>query len=147
MIDPLQKELLDRFQRGFPLSPCPFAVIAEEMGLTEDAVLAHYRELKRQGALSRIGAVVRPGRTGASTLAATAAEDDELARIAARISEFPGVNHNYEREDALNLWFVVHAASNDALEETLAQMERAIERPIFSFPMEKSYHLDTGFAL
>ena len=60
--------------------------------------------------LSRVGFIVRPNTAGASTLAAMSVPESELAAVAARISARPEVNHNYEREHRLNLWFVVAAA-------------------------------------
>ena len=42
----------------------------------------------------------RPNRIGASTLAALAAPPDRLEQVAALVSAFAGVNHNYEREHA-----------------------------------------------
>ena len=60
----------------------------------------------RDGVVSRIGAVFRPGSIGVSTLAALAVPPADLARVAALVSARPEVNHNYEREHRYNLWFV-----------------------------------------
>ena len=64
--------LLNDFQHDFPLTPTPYADIARELGVTEDEVIARLRELKQAGAVSRVGAVVRPNTVGVSTLAAMA---------------------------------------------------------------------------
>lgn len=63
-------DLLNRWQRGFPLEPRPFARIAEDAGLDADDVLERYRAFVASDVLSRIGMVFRPNRVGASTLAA-----------------------------------------------------------------------------
>ena len=72
MLGEIDRRLLNEFQHDFPLDPQPFATIAEELGTDEQTVLERLSYLKRFGALSRVGAVLRPNRVGASTLAALA---------------------------------------------------------------------------
>ena len=66
------------------------------------------------GRISRIGAVLRPGCFGASTLVAMAVPAARLAEVAGLVNAFPGVNHNYQREHAYNLWFVLTAGDSGA---------------------------------
>ena len=68
----LDRRLLNDFQQDFPLSPTPYADMARDLGVTEAEVLARLEALKGAGAVSRIGAVVRPNTIGVSTLAAMA---------------------------------------------------------------------------
>ena len=44
---------------------------------------------------------------GAFTLAAMQVPPDELDTVAAAVNEWPEVAHNYERDHALNMWFVI----------------------------------------
>jgi siroheme decarboxylase len=75
-----RRRLLNDFQQDFPLSPTPYADMARALGVTEEEVLARLRELKQAGAISRVGAVVRPNTVGVSTLAAMAVPPEELER-------------------------------------------------------------------
>ena len=111
MLDEGDCRLIDEFQRDFPLEPEPFRAIAERLGLDESEVLASLIRLGETGVISRLGAVLRPNCAGASTLAAMAAPADKLEAIAEIVNAEPGVNHNYEREHAVNLWFVVTGAN------------------------------------
>ena len=90
--------LLNDFQHGFPLCAQPFVRVAHAVGSTEDAVLATYGQLHQSGCLSRIGAVFAPRRMGASILAALSVPPEQLDAVAAVVSQFAEVNHNYERE-------------------------------------------------
>ncbi|MDD5214765.1 MAG: Lrp/AsnC family transcriptional regulator, partial [Methylococcales bacterium] len=103
----LQKKLLNDFQRNFPLSPTPYADIATTLNVTEEQVLQAFEELGKQAAISRIGAIIPPNQIGVSTLAAMSVPEDELERVALQVNHFREVNHNYERENVVNLWFVV----------------------------------------
>jgi DNA-binding Lrp family transcriptional regulator len=69
-LDDRERDLLNAFQRGFPLTSRPFAEVAETLGVDEDAVIETARRLQASGAISRLGAVTRPNTAGASTLAA-----------------------------------------------------------------------------
>jgi len=139
--------LLNGWQRHFPLEPRPFARIAERAGLDAAAVLARYRVLAAEGALSRVGAVFRPNTVGASTLAAMCVPPEALDRVAAQVSAQPEVNHNYEREHALNLWFVATAVDAASLEAALARIEQLSGHAVLRLPLLEEYHIDLGFDL
>jgi DNA-binding Lrp family transcriptional regulator len=139
--------LLNEFQRGFPLTPTPFAEIAVRLGSDESTVLATLRRLQADGTISRVGAVFAPRAVGASTLAALAVPRDRLEAVAAMVSAHPGVNHNYEREHAFNLWFVATAADEAALSALLAEIGGATACSPIALPLLEEFHIDLGFDL
>ena len=143
----LDRALLNDFQRDFPLEPRPFAAIANRLGVTEAAVLERYRYLAERGAVSRIGAVVRPHRAGWSTLAAMEVPAAELEETAALVSRYREVNHNYEREHGLNLWFVVTAPSRRRVKEVLSDITARSGHDVIELPLEAAYRVDLGFPL
>ena len=139
--------LLNEWQRDFPLEPRPFARIAQAVGTSEQAVIAAYREMSRQGLVSRVGAVFAPRRLGASALAALAAPPERLEEVAARVTREPAINHNYQREHRYNLWFVVTAASRAQLDQVVAGIERDTGCAVIVLPLEEEFHIDLGFDL
>ena len=143
----LEFRLLNEFQRDFPLCPAPFAELAVRLGVGEKLVLTELERLRREGKISRVGAVFAPKRIGASTLAAMAVPPERLAAVAATVNRFPEVNHNYEREHRYNLWFVVTAASEGRLQATLGAIEKAAGFPLLSLPLLEEFHIDLGFPL
>jgi len=143
----LEFRLLNEFQRDFPLCPAPFAELAVRLGVGEKLVLAELERLRREGKISRVGAVFAPKRIGASTLAAMAVPPERLAAVAATVNRFPEVNHNYEREHRYNLWFVVTAASEGRLQATLGAIEKAAGYALLSLPLLEEFHIDLGFPL
>lgn len=146
-LNDLEKRLLNEYQKGLPLSPTPFRDMAERLGTSEALVLKILDRLQQLGVVSRVGPVFRPKRVGASTLAAMAVPEALLESVAARISAYPEVNHNYEREDHYNLWFVVTAPNQQRLEQVLQEMERETGYAILNLPLEKQFHIDLGFPL
>lgn len=147
MLTDLQKRLLNDFQRDFPLSPTPYRDIAERLSVTEADVLAAFAELNDQQLISRIGAVIPPNQIGVSTLAAMSVPDAQLADVAAFVSAFPEVNHNYEREHRLNLWFVVVAANAGQLQAVIERIERHTGLTVLQLPLLDDFFIDLGFKL
>jgi len=143
----LHKRLLNYFQKNFPLSSTPYADIAAQLHVTEAEVLAALHELSDLDIVSRVGAVFRPHRIGASTLAAIAVPAKQLESVADIVSALPEVNHNYEREHDFNLWFVVTASSEAHLQAVLLEIEEKTGLSVMSLPMEADYHIDLGFEL
>lgn len=141
------KRLLNRGQRDFPLTPRPFADLGRELGMTEAETMAAAGRLLEQQIVGRIGAVVRPNTAGASTLAAVAAPLDRVDAVADIISAQPEVNHNYEREHDLNIWFVVAAADRQAVADVLARIGAQTGLEVVDLPLERAYHIDLGFSL
>jgi len=143
----IDKRLLNDFQRDFPLTSRPYAEIAKTLGISEDEVLARLTALSASGAISRVGPVIRPRTIGVSTLAAMRVPPARLVETAERVSAHPAVNHNYEREHDLNLWFVVTAESGPELQRALNAIEDDAGFTVYSFPMLEDYHIDLGFRL
>lgn len=141
------QRLLDEFQRGFPLTPNPYAALADQLGVREADVLEALRALTTDGTVSRVGAIFPPNTIGVSLLAALAVPGERLADVAGWISTLPEVNHNYEREHRYNLWFVVTAADAQRLGEVLQQIESRTGLRVLRLPLLEEFHIDLGFPL
>ncbi len=139
--------LLNEFQRSFPLEPEPFAKMGERLGMSEDDVVRGLEQLLTVGAISRVGPVFAPGAIGVSTLAAMAVPVSRVGEVARRISELSEVNHNYEREGALNLWFVITAEDDAHLQATLSRIADEVGLPVHDLRLEEEFRIDLGFDL
>ncbi|HAO33020.1 MAG TPA: Lrp/AsnC family transcriptional regulator [Candidatus Competibacter sp.] len=146
-MDAADFNLLNRFQRDFPLVIRPFRRVATLLGCTENDVLAALRRLQAEGKISRVGAVFATRRLGVSTLAALAAPPGRLEAVAAVVNDYPEVNHNYQRENAFNLWFVLTAASRARLQAILADIEQKTGLQVLDLPVLEEFHIDLGFDL
>jgi len=143
----LEKELLDGFQREFPLEPRPYRAIAKRLGCDEDTVLELLGQMNDAGLISRVGPVFAPHRAGASTLAAMAVPADRLDEVATLVSEYDEVNHNYEREHGFNLWFVLAAPDAERIAVVMDDIAMRTGIPVMNLPLEEAFHIDLGFPL
>ncbi len=147
ILNELERRLINEYQKGLPLSPRPYAEMAEHLGCSEEQVMQMLKRLQNLGAISRVGPVFKPKRIGASTLAAMAVPPQRLESVAALISAYPEVNHNYEREHHFNLWFVVTAPDPQRLQQVLDEMSRRTGLEVLDLPLEQQFHIDLGFPL
>jgi DNA-binding Lrp family transcriptional regulator len=143
----LERALLNDFQRGLPLCANPFDEIARTCGVSTRTVLQTLRSLQQRGLISRVGPGFAPCRAGASTLAALAVPAAQLEDVAAYVNTFSEVNHNYQREHAFNLWFVVTAPEREHVEAVLETIEAVTGLPVLDLPLQRSFFIDLGFPL
>lgn len=147
MLSTLHKQLLNDYQQDFPLSPTPYRDIAEQLGVSEAEVLSAFQALSEQQMISRIGPVIAPNSIGCSALVAMAVPDYDLEWVAEVISAYPEVNHNYERENRFNLWFVLVADHEQQLQAVIADIESKTGYQAMLLPMLADYFINLGFEL
>lgn len=143
----LETQLLNNFQHSFPLVHRPFHSIGRRLGMDEKEVIDGFSRLADTGVISRIGPVFSPGSIGVSTLAALSVPDTCVEDIARWLNTFPEINHNYAREHAYNLWFVVTAPHQDWLDGVLHGIADYFGGDMLVLPMIERYHIDLGFDL
>jgi len=148
-MDELDKTILNRIQTRFPLTSRPFADIAREVGTTEDEVLARVARLKESDIIRRIGGNFVPGKVGfVSTLCAAQVPEENLDRFAQTVNAFPGVTHNYLRENSFNVWFTFIAPSMEIIKTNLARIARktGVEK-ILNLPATHVFKIKAKFDL
>lgn len=145
--DPIDRRLLDEFQRDFPVTNHPFQVLGNVLGLEETEVIDRLARMRTAGRITRVGATIAPGAVSASTLAAVAAPDDRLEEVAALIDAEPGVNHNYQREDDWNLWFVATGPDRAHVNDTLARISHRTGLQVLDLRLVRPFNVDLGFRM
>ena len=107
-MDTIDKDLLNRIQREFPLTREPFEVMGRDLGLAGDEVIRRIDTLKRGRVIRQISAIFDTRVLGyQSSLVAASIPSAELNAAAKTINSHPGVSHNYERNNPFNLWYTV----------------------------------------
>ncbi len=120
-----ERAVVNRIQSDFPLTPRPFARIAEELGLSEKQVIDILIHLKETGIIRRIGGNFVPHKLDyVSTLCAAKVPEDQIDSFAAVVNRYPGVTHNYLRKNAYNVWFTFIAPSMDDIQSNLEEISR-----------------------
>jgi len=149
LIDDINRAILNSIQSDFPLAPRPYLAIAEDLGLTEDDVLHRLKRLKEEGIIRRIGGNFVPEKLGfISTLCAARVPEDKIDLFAASVNRYPGVTHNYQRNNEFNIWFTFIAPSMDEIYQNLdkIRLETGIN-DIINLPATKVFKIKAQFDL
>jgi DNA-binding Lrp family transcriptional regulator len=142
-MDEIDSRLVTRLQHGFPLTEQPYLEVAVQFGLTEDELITRLKKLLDDGILTRFGPLYQVERLGGCySLAAIQVPETEYDRIVELVNEFPEVAHNYRREHAFNMWFVVAASSPAEVKRVLFSIERDSTYPVFEFPKLREYFVN-----
>ena len=141
-MDELGRQFINRYQGGFPLVEQPFASVAAELGTDTATLINLTRELLNDGVLSRFGPLYDAACMGGSlTLAALSVPKDRFDEITRLVNDLPEVAHNYQREHALNMWFVIAAETPELLQQTIDRIEQTANLPVYNFPKLQTFYL------
>jgi DNA-binding Lrp family transcriptional regulator len=148
-LDVVDKEILNRIQSDFPIAPNPYAVIAAELDLEEADVLKRVAALKAEGIIRRIGGNFVPHKVGhVSTLCAAQVPEEKLTTFAATVNRYPGVTHNYRRENAYNVWFTFISPSREEIAAHLEEIKAATGvTDILNLPATHVFKIKAQFEL
>ncbi len=149
ILDLIDKKLLNIIQKEFPLSSKPYKDVGEILGISEKEVIDRVKNLKEEKMIRRIGGIFNPKALGyRSTLVALEVESDRLEEVASRISVYPEVTHNYQRNHRYNLWFTIIAENEDRMKEIIDSAQKLTGvKGYMNLPSIRLFKIATYFSL
>ena len=115
-IDQRDRELLGALQGEIPLVSTPFALVGQQIDMSEKEVLKRTERLRREGTIRNLAAQFDPRSLGyRSCLVAARVDSDRIDEAAAVINAHPGVTQNYRRNNDFNLWFTIAVSPTSRL--------------------------------
>ena len=106
VIDAIDRRIIAATQEGLPLTPRPYAQIAEQLGLDADDVMSRMRRLLDIEAIRRIGAVPNHYALGfkGNGMSVWDVPDDYVEEVGQKIGALDFVSHCYHRPRRLPTW-------------------------------------------
>jgi DNA-binding Lrp family transcriptional regulator len=142
-MDDLDRRIVISLQDGFPVCERPFRAAAAELGTTEKELIARVDQLLEEGTLTRFGPLFQIERMGgAFTLAAMEVPPERFDEVAGIINTLPEVAHNYAREHALNMWFVLATEEPEGTAAAVRAIERRTGLEVLLFPKGREYFVE-----
>ena len=146
-MDELDRTIINELQGGFPICDRPFAEVAARLHSTEPEIISRIDLLLKGGTLSRFGPMYHAERMGGSlSLAAMKIPEPDFERVAEILNGIPEVAHNYARDHALSMWFVLATETPREHAAALARIERETGYPVYDMPKVKEYFIGLRFA-
>jgi siroheme decarboxylase len=148
-IDDMDRAILNLIQSDFPITPRPYLAIAQRLGFSENDVIKRLDRLKKKGIIRRIGGNFVPEKLGfVSTLCAARVPEDKIESFAVSVNRYPGVTHNYQRDNKYNVWFTFIAPSMREIEENLKNISQQTGiKEIINLPATKVFKIKAHFDL
>lgn len=116
----IDRRLIEATQAGLPLTPAPYAAIADELGLKEAEVMARLSAMHDSGVIRRIAVAPNHYALGmvANGMTVWDVENAESVRLGEQVGALDFVSHCYLRPRALpdwpyNLFAMVHGADRN----------------------------------
>jgi DNA-binding Lrp family transcriptional regulator len=142
-LDEIDRRIINALQGGFPIADEPYREVANSLGLAEGDLLARLERMLQDRVLTRFGPMFQIERIGGSfVLAAMQVPEADFERVAAIVNSLPEVAHNYRREHAFNMWFVLAADWPGAVPAAIAAIEAATGIEVYPFPKEREYFVE-----
>jgi DNA-binding Lrp family transcriptional regulator len=145
--DPLDRRIINALQGGFPLCEEPYRAVAGSLGIDEAELIGRLQRMLDARVLTRFGPMFQiEAIGGAFVLAALAVPEDRFDEVAAQVNALPEVAHNYRRDHALNMWFVLATETVDGIAQAIARIEQATGLTVYAFPKEREFFVGMKLA-
>jgi len=145
-MDDVDRLIINETQGGFPVTERPFADLAERLDLSEAELINRMRALREDGVLSRFGPLFHAERMGGGlTLAAMAVPEDRYEEVTELVNAHEEVAHNYARDHALNMWFVLATETLERIANVIAEIEAETGIAVLNMPREEEFFIGLRF--
>lgn len=145
-LDAVDRRIINSLQGGFPVCERPFAAAAADIGIAEAELIARVKRLREDNVLSRFGPMYHAEKMGGSfCLAALAVPEERFDEIAAIVNAFPEIAHNYAREHAWNMWFVIATEHPERVAEVVAEIEARTGLAVLAVPKLEEFYVGLRF--
>ena len=142
-MDQIDRDIINGLHGGLAICERPYLEAAQGLGLQEAELIERLARLLKDGVLTRIGPLYQIERMGgAFTLAALHAPLDQYEWVAHCVNALPQVAHNYQREHALNMWFVIATETPYEIEEVIRTIEQETGCDVLNFPKSREYFVE-----
>lgn len=140
------RAIINNLQGGFPLSENPWNDIAGALQLSVDELIGRVQWLQQQGYISRFGPMYHAEKMGgALTLAAMKVPEENYQQVCELVNSHAEVAHNYARDHALNMWFVIATETPGEIDRVIERIEQQTGLRVYNMPKQKEYFLQLKF--
>jgi len=130
----IDKRLIAAIQDGLPIVTRPYAVIGQQLGVTEEEVIERITAMIEDGTIKRFGVVVRHRPLGycANAMVVWDVPDEHVAAVGERFAASPDVTLCYRRgrrrpEWPYNLFCMVHGKDRERVLDSVRRLAQSCD--------------------
>jgi DNA-binding Lrp family transcriptional regulator len=125
--------------------------LAQRIGISEQELLARAQRLQNKGVVRNISPVLESRHLGlnAATLIALRVPEARIQEVAAVISSYPQVSHNFLRDHEYALWFTLSGKHAGEIDHVLKDILRSTGIPasdLLNLPTVQQRKVDVRFS-
>ncbi len=128
-MDALDRAIIEATQAGLPLTPRPYATVAEQVGSDEATVMARMQAMQDSGVIRRIGAVPNHYVLGfrGNGMSVWEVPEDRIQACGEKVGALDFVSHAYHRPKHPPLWnynlfAMVHGRNREEVMQKVEQI-------------------------
>ena len=151
LVDQTDLAILNALQDDLPLVSRPWKTIADRLNITETEIICRMKNLEESGIIRGISPVLESRSLGlhAATLVALHVVEERLDEIAAVISSYAEVSHNFQRDHYYSLWFTIAAENEEGIQRVLHEILQQTGIPasdVLDLPTTKKIKINVRFS-
>ena len=130
MVDDPDKKIIGLLQDDMPMDPRPFAIMAGQVGITEEQFLSMVKSMVDSGIIRRFGATLHHQKAGfsANAMVAWIVPDSKVEEAGRIMAGFREVSHCYQRvtqgDWKYNVYTMIHGNSRDECREIARRISK-----------------------
>lgn len=147
-MDELDRKIINVLQAGFPLYEEPYAEVAIQLGMEEKELLSRLEVLLENKTLTRFGPMYDAQKLGgAFSLVAIKVPDERFDEVSEIVNSYPEVAHNYHRDHAFNMWYVLATETPEQIDTVNTDIEQRTGLKVFNMPKLDEYYIGLQLAV
>ncbi len=127
-MDSLSKKIITAIQGDIPLTREPYRELAREVGISQEELLNRLTQMKKDGLLKRVGAILHHRRSGfvANALVAWCVPEEIVEDIGHLMASYTEASHVYQRPShagwPYNIYTMIHSTSREKCEKVVKKI-------------------------
>jgi siroheme decarboxylase len=140
-LEKIDKDILRLAQGDLPISEEPFATWANELGISQDEIVARLKRLMEAGIIRDFKAILWHQKAGisANAMVTWAVEEARVEEAGKVLAGFDAITHCYERPDfgRYNIFTMIHAKTKKDLLDMINKISKKTGLPDYEIYWSK----------
>ncbi|MCW9024808.1 MAG: AsnC family transcriptional regulator [Gammaproteobacteria bacterium] len=142
-MDEIDRLIINTLQSDFPVSSHPYADAAKKLNISESELIKKIQTLLENKTLTRFGPLYRADRLGGDfSLVAMQVPEERFKEVTDIVNAYSEVAHNYQRDNAFNMWFVLATEIPERIGEVCDEIAQQTGLKVYNMPKLEEYFIE-----